>query len=751
MCVTEVWTYSECGCRYNHSVLCRMNRGISSPVFAPSVLYSTEERLQKRGVDADATTRQVRGRAKLAEPKKCPHHSFVQKTFLNPICDDCLLAEVTSAGQDVGPPLMAPASNASNEDGLVWDSEVKVEIQSQTSIESPSSDAPVIVDSEGADDTDRRILESHVEITVEEDSYSVSAEDPSSPLLASSQTGGSSPSSSLMTSPPTSTEKQQKEYRLSPPLRRKRYGLTFHDGFSTDFDDGEDDEDDPLHAIRSPSRGRPAMRGNGNGTGAQRSVTDPITALPPVESKMGRKSLSRMKSFRSISSAFRHTPKSKQQDTLTETVSEKAVPKRSRSRNPFRAFRKRKASHQYTESADTMPILQGHGSRDSLHEPTGSSQDKKTSAPPPRKSSLKHWKPAKDSSRKEIGSLPVRQSLRMEALAPLSPTGSAWSWNKPNDRDESERPTLTVPLEEEEEETPFDAQSVFSDFEVEGTAAFNMENAATPALVVPATPDSFKVNPMRAMIEGIEAFDLAFDLGLDNGFPKKSRPETGLMWDYEDQTPQVQYLGLAITSSEPELVETKQEQPVDRSAITKAGPTEPPSVPLPALPQERYEEVTDVKAAEAGPRQVQPAETSTERSREPSPEDSERIISMYGWSTTDQNKEAEKEDEVVLDVCDVAVVLRRKPVIEEEEAPETEESQIDDEPKEPEQSTTTPPGSPSPAAKALVAKAPRHPPRKSSLKRLTGFNHAHMPFAEFDFPVPRSPLLQQAFETEGSE
>ncbi|KIV78226.1 hypothetical protein PV11_09964 [Exophiala sideris] len=748
MCVTEIWTYSECGCRYNHSVLCRLNRGISSPVFAPSILYSTDESLQESGVGPDATSRQTRKRAKPAEPKKCPHHSFVQKTFLNPICDDCLLAEINSTGEDVGPPPMAPASNAENGEGLVWDSEVKVEIESQTSIESPiespSSDAPILVDSEGPDDTDRRILESHVEITVEEDCCSVSAEDPSSPLLASSQTDGSSPSSSLMTSPPTSTEKQQqKPYVLSPPLRRKRYGLTFHDGFSTDFDDGEDEEDDTLHAVSPPSRGRPAVRRNGDGTGAQRSVTDPITALPPVEGKTSRKSLSRMKSFKSISSAFRHSPKSKQQDTRTETGPEKTVAKRSRSRNPFRAFRKRKSSHQYTEAAEIMPGMHADGPRD-IPEPTSFAHHRKTSALPPRKSSMKHWKPEKDSGRKEMATLPVRQSLREIALAPLSPTGSSWSWKNLNDREESERPILTLPLEE----TPFDAQSELSDFEVESTAAFNMENAATPALVVPATPDSFKVNPMRAMIEGIEAFDLGFDLGLDDDFPKKSRPETELIWNYGDPLSQVQYLGLAITSSEPELVEAKQEQSAE-TAMTKAGPTEPPSVPLPALPQEQSKEVMAAEADEAIPTQAQPAETLTERSREPSPEDSARIISMYGWSTTETIEEPEQKNEVVLDVCDVAVVLRREPVIEEESL-RTEESKVYEAFPELEKSTTTPPGSPSPAAKALVDKASRHPPRKSSLKRLTGFNHAHMPFAEFDFPVPRSPLLQQEFETEDS-
>lgn len=710
-----------------------------------------DDGLQENEVGADVPSKRVKGRTKPTEPKKCPQHRFDQKTFLNPICDDCLLAEVNShppPDEETGLFPAAPVTHADNGEGLVWDSEVKVEIQSRISHESRVTDAPIVVDSDGPDDVDRRILESHVEVTVEVDNYSVSGtEGPSSPLLASSQTAQSSPSSSMATSPPTSTEKQQKQFRLSPAPRRKRYGLTFHDGFSTDFEDGQDDEDDALHAISPPSRGRAVVRGSGSGSAAQRTVTDPITALPPVESKSSRKPMSRFKSLRSISSPFRHSPKSKQQDTVTENVAEKPVLKRSKSRNPFRAFRRGKSSRLPTEMDDTTPVLPTNGSRESLHELKSFGLDIKPSTRPtrpPRKSSRKDWKPIKDQSRQEIDRPSLNENSRDPA--PLSPTSPSWSRDYFSDRDEDDRPILALPLEAE----PFDAQSIFSDFEVEGTAGFSQENAATPALMVPATPESSKVSPMRAMIEGIEAFDLGFDLGLDDGMTKELRSEPGTPWDNGHQS---QYLGLAITSSEPELVEPNQEQVV-KSASMEAGPTET----LSGSPQQILPEVTTAttdQTREAAPEQErpEPAETLVERSREPSPEDSARIISMYGWSTNDQKGDLGKNNEVVLEVSEAARVSRREPVIEEEPS-QTEEFEVDHEEKEPEVSTTTttttPPGSPTPTAKAFVATGHRHPPRKSSLKRLTGFNHTHMPFADFDFPVPRSPLLQQAFETEES-
>src|ERR1700743_631840 len=94
MCVTEVWSYRECGCFYNHSVLCRPYQNQHSPCFAPNI--HLHRWLRETGVDAEMAYKQFGQRARPSEPQNCPDHRTVEKSFLNQICEDCLLAELAA-------------------------------------------------------------------------------------------------------------------------------------------------------------------------------------------------------------------------------------------------------------------------------------------------------------------------------------------------------------------------------------------------------------------------------------------------------------------------------------------------------------------------------------------------------------------------------------------------------------------------------------------------------------------------------
>ncbi|KAK5284546.1 hypothetical protein LTR40_000216 [Exophiala xenobiotica] len=652
--------------------------------------------LEATGLDAELAFRQFKGRTRPTEPANCPQHSTVQKTFLNPICEDCLLAEIQSlpvdGGANTDPPPPAPVPPSDNVEGLVWDSEVKVEIQSRTSQELSSS-APLTPistvvsvsanDATDDDDIDRRILESHVEITIEDDNCSVSADDPASPLLTSSQNEDrSSPPSSIATSPESSTEADaDKRYSTSPTLRSRRHEYKFHDQCPSDIGDNTDDEvgDAPggrEHLQKAqPSRGRPPIRGGGDGIIAVRRVTDPVMPLVLDARKKSNKGLPRFKSIRTLSSSFRHTSKTtKTQDPVTtesDTVpkaTSKAMPMptRSRSRNPFRAFRRRKSSrNDHAETIATTPVLHhGRDFCDSFEDEQEQVQTylekekQKPALPPPRKASRRNWRSFTD---------------------PEQQTQARWEFE----------------LSTHKDDIPFDTQSVFSDFEVEGTAG--------SAMVVPSTPDSFKVHPLRARIEGIETFDLGFDLGLEITSPNKSREkEKEEVCDMDDQAcvvqEHVQVIGLGLVEA-PEIetaCETLSSE-LERASLASGEQLEEK--------QPQQEQVLVLLEPRPATKLLEP----------------EHIVSLYGPPKEGDGKEQAEIDDHVPEGEGVSqTVVPVEEVLEEDLG------------------STTPPGSPAPAYRDVLVlpTRPLHPPRKSSLRRLTGFNHAVMPFADFEFPMP---------------
>src|SRR5271168_246004 len=96
MCITEIWTYRECGCHYHRLVPCH-------PSFNPS---STTPRrrcdrdLSNTSSSSDRSPTSTNGSPSTngdlfpALNRQCSTRHFVHKNFLEPICDDCLVEEL---------------------------------------------------------------------------------------------------------------------------------------------------------------------------------------------------------------------------------------------------------------------------------------------------------------------------------------------------------------------------------------------------------------------------------------------------------------------------------------------------------------------------------------------------------------------------------------------------------------------------------------------------------------------------------
>jgi hypothetical protein len=639
--------------------------------------------LQEAGIDAELAARQFQRRAKPAEPQDCPHHSTVERAFLNPICEDCLQAELNqkaAAATELSLeafPLPPSRIVPENGEGLIWDSEVRVEIQSQTSHDHASplaSNAIECVDDQPVD-VDRRILESHIEIKVEVDSYSVSADDPSSsPLFTSSRDGRSSRSSSIATSPESVRVEDKLRFPSDRP-KTKRYGLTFHDTISSNFGDvGDDIDTEPhgeSHSAPLQLRGRSPTRRDADDR--QPSIFDLRSPSATAENSSGKKGLPRFKSIRSISSSFRHGPKQKDHipplDNNHRPASNATSAPRSSSgkqilRNPFRVFRTRKASRDIVETIESTRLMTHED--DNSHNMEGSmascTDANKPSRPlPPREDSLGDWTSLSSRDHQD----PVESSLRnrSRSLAP-SPTGSL-SQNQLDCNDERSLPVMEVPVHAT---TSFDTRSVFSEFEAEGApdamADLSIENTPPSTMDIPNTPKSFNISSLRARIEGLEEFDLGLDDTLTAG---QMRPP-GQTGDVQDQ------------AKGPSLLEPEQ-------IISMYG-----------VPGDEETTGNQTTEEELASHQLEAPEQNDHEEEQP--------LSQIGPT---EATEAKIANLVLEESGQVAATKTASPCEKEEK-------------RDP---------------------RPAHPPRKSSLKRLTRYNHMDSPATDCDVPVPALVLPYQ--------
>ncbi|KAL6250247.1 hypothetical protein RBB50_002548 [Rhinocladiella similis] len=841
MCITEIWTYRDCGCCYNHIILCRSYRRGGTPCFAPSIHYPRDKWLEGTATDPELAFRVFKGRTKPTEPQACPQHSIDYNSFLNPICEDCLLAEVNSLSADgIGPAPPAYAdSEAASGEGLVWDSEVKVEIESQTSQDQPVPAVPVSDrSSHNSQDIDRTILDSHVEVTIESDGSSVSTDEPTSPLLSSLHTQHSSPPSTVATSPKSlgSCEKRRSASHNSPD--EKDEDLSGED-LSSDLGDSDDegaDSCDDQHCQPLPSRGRSLVRGNG--AVMKRSVTDPVPLLMPVEKSKSKKGLSTLKSIRSISLNFRPATKPKVHAATTEhdiSLNEQNKLARSRSKNPFRAFRHRKASQNYVDTMRITPILTTLEVHSSLEVDQLSFEKPRLRPLPPRKSSMRNLGSFTDPAQ----AAKDRRRLPGTARRPdLSPTGS-WSQNHTDQRKASGKPRFHLPVHQD---VPFDAQSVFSDFEDEEPAQSSTGKSQPSNFGVPSALESAQTQPLRARIHGLETFEL----GLATPFPRHQEAQLSVG---DQEVNKVEKAGPVVestllTESKPREdiakndFETEQhlvaDEDQDQEAVslhqngaTKAfeahdEDTEEQSMPDPsegfeliplngsevretaesghtdtakqslAAPElnhadvrldqidlleeikthdrgtldseallldltdgseeiDNYDAVTEQESVEDLEQKHEALLLGLTTQEEDDNHDGEteqhfvedhesdqeqmfsqsiptikiletdQIISLYSYARKPKRKQPGKVEEVVSDD-----VSRTRVVSEDDEDSKISES-------------TTPPSSPPLIEKEMSPTWSFHPPRKSSLRRLTGFNYSIKPLVDPDFPVPSLP------------
>ena len=144
MCVYERWTYSECGCQIDHSVPWPASLS-STPARAPSPLrrMPKQSTLQYQHdsspgklppspstIDSESEAQLEDWYRKATSVRKCSTNHTVDKTFLEPICDDCLLEElgIASPSNNSLPPL-----DGQHAETLVWNSDVKIEVVSEQS------------------------------------------------------------------------------------------------------------------------------------------------------------------------------------------------------------------------------------------------------------------------------------------------------------------------------------------------------------------------------------------------------------------------------------------------------------------------------------------------------------------------------------------------------------------------------------------------------------------------------------------
>lgn len=165
MCITEIWTYHECGCQYLHPIPCH-DRFLHSPDKA----YKLSENWTTASPSSSSSISSVTSKKTVAEAEEDPFSLFpsqtttrsdeagteatynhrlhlvrscslrctVQKTFLEPICDDCLLAELgLEPSNDTARAILG--QNTADEgsfDGAEWLLESSVEI----TVEPPKDD-----------------------------------------------------------------------------------------------------------------------------------------------------------------------------------------------------------------------------------------------------------------------------------------------------------------------------------------------------------------------------------------------------------------------------------------------------------------------------------------------------------------------------------------------------------------------------------------------------------------------------------
>ncbi|OAP62296.1 hypothetical protein AYL99_04499 [Fonsecaea erecta] len=495
MCITEIWSYRECGCFYNHKTLCRSYRRGQTPCCAPNIQHRVDTWLDETAGAPETCRPQLAPRAICLEPGDCPNHRVVEKSFLNQICEDCLLAELDGLPSSLGKDASArdvPNADLDNREGLIWDSEVKVEIEDSNSEPSASqSAAEASVHSREAVDEDRMILESHVEITIEDEHHNIVTKSPASPEQIAHQRSGRSQLSLIQ---PSSSNSLHDNLCItnSRPSGSKRYGRAFQGVNVAGFDHAYPDDGINLQSLHpSPQplfRGRSLMCSNLPRTQVRKA--DAGSTPKPSKERTGIKGLAKFQSLKNLSMSFRVAPRSLMVDSAQRGNSGTgpACPSSSLQSDSKDLFRW-KGSPPIGGTSESV-FGSSEQLSDKIHDSIPNPEAQDTPIIPPRKSSLKNYL-MQDFTRTRAMVQP-RSGSRFRSLTP-SPTSWLRKHAEPIEEiDSSTQGSVT------HSETTFESASGASSLETTGAGGIKAEKA----FLIPSIPKSSTMNTMRAIIDG---------------------------------------------------------------------------------------------------------------------------------------------------------------------------------------------------------------------------------------------------------
>ena len=97
MCITQIWTYRECGCHYHRLMPCHPSFNTFS---STSRRRRVDHHLPDTSLSSDHLPTSTNGplfssgNLFPALNRQCSIRHFIHKNFLEPICDDCLVEEL---------------------------------------------------------------------------------------------------------------------------------------------------------------------------------------------------------------------------------------------------------------------------------------------------------------------------------------------------------------------------------------------------------------------------------------------------------------------------------------------------------------------------------------------------------------------------------------------------------------------------------------------------------------------------------
>lgn len=154
MCIVQIWTYRECGCHHHHQIPC--DSSFESPLSSRQGHHAALQLSNRSSASDPSPTSASGSMCSNIEPlpsfsRQCSIQHFVHKSFLEPICDDCLLEEL-GLQPELGP-ILGGRDRKEGLHGEEWLLESTVEIKIDESHEGDTADTG-LHEEDGADADD---------------------------------------------------------------------------------------------------------------------------------------------------------------------------------------------------------------------------------------------------------------------------------------------------------------------------------------------------------------------------------------------------------------------------------------------------------------------------------------------------------------------------------------------------------------------------------------------------------------------